>query len=124
MKTVKLGKNIYPRLENFDEIKEKLVDRFGIELYFLFEDGIEFHYPDHLRVLRFPGDISFYDGNRLILYFEESFLTLNFFLPDDSLYFSIKIENLSLTDSLLENLKEKLEAEVISEDIEEEEENG
>jgi hypothetical protein len=59
----------------------------------------------------------------LILYFEESFLTLNFFLPDDSLYFSIKIENLSLTDSLLENLKEKLEAEV-SEDIEEEEENG
>lgn len=122
MKTVKLGKNIYPKSENLDEIKEKLVDRFGIKLYFLFEDGIEFHYPDHLRVLRFPGDISFYDGNRLILYFEESFSTLNFFLPDDSIYFSIEIENLLLTDSLLEDLKEKLKVEVS--ENKEEEENG
>ena len=122
MKTVKLGKNIYPKLENLDEVKEKLVDRFGIKLYFLFEDGIEFHYPDHLRVLRFPGDISFYDGNRLILYFEESFSTINFFLPDDSLYFSIEIENLLLTDSFLEDLKEKLKVEVSENN--EEEENG
>lgn len=122
MKTVKVGKNIYPKSENLDEIKEKLVDRFGIKLYFLFEDGIEFHYPDHLRVLRFPGDISFYDGNRLILYFEESFSTLNFFLPDDSIYFSIEIENLLLTDSLLEDLKEKLKVEVS--ENKEEEENG
>lgn len=122
MKTVKLGKNIYPKVESLDEVKEKLVDRFGIKLYFLFEDGIEFHYPDHLRVLRFPGDISFYDGNRLILYFEESFSTLNFFLSDDSLYFSIEIENLLLTDSLIEGLKEKLKVEV-SENTEEEE-NG
>lgn len=122
MKTVKLGKNIYPKVESLDEVKEKLADRFGIKLYFLFEDGIEFHYPDHLRVLRFPGDISFYDGNRLILYFEESFSTLNFFLSDDSLYFSIEIENLLLTDSLIEGLKEKLKVEV-SENTEEEE-NG
>ena len=120
MKTVKLGKNIYPKLENLDEVKEKLVDRFGIKLYFLFEDGIEFYYPDHLRVLRFPGDISFYDGNRLILYFEESFSTLNFFLPDDSLYFSIEIENLLLTDSFLEDLKEKLKVEVSENNAEEE----
>lgn len=122
MKTVKLGKNIYPKLENLDEVKEKLVDRFGIKLYFLFEDGIEFHYPDHLRVLHFPGDISFYDGNRLILYFEESFSTINFFLSDDSLYFSIEIENLLLTDSFLEDLKEKLKVEVSENN--EEEENG
>ena len=121
MKSIKLGKNIYPNVEDFSEIREKLVKRFGINLYFLFEDGIEFQYPDYYKTSKFPGDVSFYKDDRLVLYCEESFTTINFYLPNDILYFDIPIENMLKTDFLVEALQHKVivsSEEEISEDEE------
>ena len=81
MKTYKyrIGKDIYPDLEK--EIKDKLdseLEKLGIKISFLFDDGVEFEYSSELDVRNSPADVSFYQGVSRLLTYTESFGELIF----------------------------------------------
>lgn len=83
---VKIERKIYPNFDNLTpkEINKKL-EKFGISMDFLFDDGIEFTYDSNLDVRYFPGDISFIDKSRnlVILSYLEGFSTIEFFIGGD-----------------------------------------
>ena len=79
---IKFGSNIYPDPDDFEY--EKILDRFGIKLEFLFDDGILVEYPVNLEPNETPGDVSFYssvDRSR-ILTFTESFGCIEIYGPE------------------------------------------
>lgn len=92
MKTCKyrIGKDIYPDLE--ENIKDKLdseLEKLGIKISFLFDDGVEFEYSSELDVRNSPADVSFYRGVSRLLTYIESFGKLVFLDSEDNELISI-----------------------------------
>jgi hypothetical protein len=85
-KIERVNRKIYPDFENItpSEINKSL-ERFGISINFLFDDGIEFIYDQTLDIRYFPGDISFIDNQRniVILSYIEGFSSIDFFIGGD-----------------------------------------
>ena len=84
---LRIERKIYPDLENSltpKEINEKL-QRLGVSMNFLFDDGLEFIYDTTLDVKYFPGDVSFVDKARgvVVLSYLEGFSTIEFFIGGD-----------------------------------------
>lgn len=107
MKKIRIGKNIFPDLteEILSKIESKLVKKYKINIYFLFEDGIEFHYPDSYEIKSFPGDISFWEIEPVVSYVE-NLNSLDFFYAyDDDPFLSIPTCCDVRGDMLLEKLR-------------------
>lgn len=94
-------RKIYPDFEHITpkEINSKL-ERFGVSVDFLFDDGIEFTYAKELDIRYFPGDVSFVDKSRgiVVLSYVEMFGEIEFFVGGDfdettEPYLSIPIYN-------------------------------
>lgn len=78
-----LGKNIYPDIDL--EVQENIDDftrKYGIEIDFLFDDGILFTYQSgQYDISHCPGDLSFVDSRtkEVSVIYVENFLNLEFF---------------------------------------------
>lgn len=78
---IRIGKNIYPDLDTMDEVNKVLKERFEIEIGFLFDDGIEFIFPeDRYDTYPCPGNLSWYDpvDKTRVLTYTEDFGVLRF----------------------------------------------
>jgi len=132
-RAVKFGKSIYPDPDDFKY--EEILSRYGIEITFLFEDGIMVSYPMELEPNETPGDVSFYsikDMSR-VLTITENFGCIEIFGPearrvceadnnDQEPICTIKIiDGYEDLDKLLAK-KQKLEAELEANKEDEEEE--
>lgn len=101
-KKEKIKRKVYPDLSNMTltEINKRL-EKFGVSIDFLFDDGIEFTYNSTLDIRHFPGDISFVDRekNLVVLSYLEGFSSIEFFIggdwgDEDEPYLNIPIYNL------------------------------
>jgi hypothetical protein len=95
MFTKPIGKDIFVEMNaDFDSV-DKFLDKYGIKIYWLFEDGVKFEYPDSLSVRYDPGDCSFVDTatGALILTYLENFGQLEFLNSDQEVIFSIRIND-------------------------------
>lgn len=106
MKKVRLGRNIYPDLteELLGEI-QKLEDQYSVKVYFLFEEGIEIHYPDSYDLKYFPGDISFWHNDFPKLVIVENIGSLEFSTNYDDVFLSIPTCSSFSVSDLVEKLR-------------------
>jgi len=78
-----LGKNIFPDIDpNVQENIDKFERQFGIEIDFLFDEGVLLTYQtDQYDTSSCPGDLSFIDvkNKEIVVIFIENFLELEFF---------------------------------------------
>lgn len=100
-KSLKIERKIYPDFEHIkpNEIN-KCLERFKVQINFLFDDGIEFIYDSGLDIKHFPGDISFVDKQLgvITLSYIEGFSSIEFFVggqwdDDSEPYLTIPIYN-------------------------------
>lgn len=91
--TDKIGHDIFINFDSDEEGLNKFLSRYGIEIIWLFEDGVRFRYPDDLITKDYPGNLSFYDPttNSLILTYLENFGALEFIDADENLLYSIEL---------------------------------
>ena len=91
MERKKVLKNIFVKFEvDLDEV-DKFLNRFGIKIDWLLEDGIMFEYPETIMTKDYPGDLSFYDSSSgaLILTLLENFGALEFLNSSEEVIFTI-----------------------------------
>lgn len=92
--TKAIGSNIFvdPKVVNFDDI-DKFLGRYGLKIHWLFEDGVQFEYPEEFGVRYDPGDVSFTaanDSRDIILTVIDDFGSLEFIDKSGNLVYEIK----------------------------------
>lgn len=95
MLTKKICRDIFidPSKVNLDEV-DKFLDKYGLKIFWCFEEGIMFDYPPTLDIRYDPGDISFTvagDSKAILLTVNSNFGALEFFNSDQELVYSIEI---------------------------------
>lgn len=88
---VRVGRNIYP---DFDDLKWKeVLEKFGIKVNFLLDDGVVLEYPENLEPYPTPGDVSFYDtrDKTRVLTWCENFGEIEITGPKEEVIATIKI---------------------------------
>ena len=78
-----LGKNIYPDIDaKVQENIKNFTKKYGIEVDFLFDDGVLFTYlSEQYDTASCPGDLSFIDtkNKEVAIIYIENFMELEFF---------------------------------------------
>lgn len=85
MKEVNIKCKVYPKDLDFEKIT-RILDHFGIEIEFMFSEGINVIYPeDTLEHKITPGIISFYDTKQKsrVLTISDNFGSLDFYGPGE-----------------------------------------
>ena len=94
MLTRNIGKNIFIEMsdESFNRVDEFL-NKYGIKILWLFEDGVQFDYPPTLSVRYDPGDCTFIDTatGAIVLTYVENFGVLEFLDSSQEVIFSVNI---------------------------------